>query len=105
MTSPPPRSILAIATTSFLFLAVSSQATMTLTPWTPIFKGVAYATGTNTPSADLPNLNIAHAIRVDLKDPDIELFSSPPFPDYQVDQQESGGYTVSDFLQTNHLQV
>ncbi len=48
-------------------------------PWTPIFKGVDHAVGTNNPSVpgNFPELQVVHCIRVDLTDPDIQLFATP----------------------------
>jgi len=76
-----------------------------MTSWTPIFKGIDYAKGTNTPTTTYPNRNVMHAMRVDLQDPDIQLFTTPRISDYADGSSETGGETVSNFLKQNHLQV
>src|SRR5579859_1180943 len=45
-------------------------------PWVPIFKGIDHAVGTNTPGsgAIASNLQVVNALRVDLTDPDIQLY-------------------------------
>lgn len=90
---------------AILLIVPSGFAAMTLTDWNPIFKGIEHARGTNTPNGSFPHLNVIHAIRVDLQDPDIELFSSPRIDSYEADSRETAGYTVSDFLRRNHLQL
>lgn len=88
-----------------LFVAHCRCGAMVLTPWTPLFKGIDHAIGTNKPSGTYPNLNVIHAIRVDLQDPDIQLFTSPRIANYQVNARETEGHTVSDFLRLNKLQL
>ncbi len=84
----------------------AAQAGTNLTDWVPLFKGVDHAAGHNTPGGNgFPELQVVHAIRVDLKDPDIHLFTSPRIEDYAVSSRETAGYTVSDFLVTNRLQL
>ncbi|MBL9126652.1 MAG: phosphodiester glycosidase family protein, partial [Verrucomicrobiales bacterium] len=80
-------------------------ATMSLGPWTPLFKGVEIAKGTNTSGGGFPNLHVAHIVRVDLHDPGVRLFSSPRIDEYVAGARETGGYTVSDFLAKHRLQV
>lgn len=102
----PPRIgpwvILLLAT---LFLLPHAHAAMSLGPWVPLFKGIDYATGTNTPGGDFPSLNAAHVARVDLRDPDIRLFSSPRIDDYIPGVRETEGHTVSGFLAKHSLQL
>src|SRR6476469_3802001 len=78
---------------------------MVLASWTPIFKGIEHASGTNKPSGSYPNLNVIHAIRVDLQDPDLQFLTSPRIGNYKPNSSETGGYTVSDFLRRNKLQL
>jgi len=76
------------------------------TPWTPIFKGIEYTIGTNsTRSGDFINLSVGRVFRVDLKDPDIRLLTTPRIEDFNPGVRETAGMTVSRFLQTNQLQV
>ncbi len=99
---------------SLLLLACLILARLMITPvgatpalgvWEPLFKGIDHAVGTNTPGGGMPNQHVVHAIRVDLTDPDIRLFSSPRLENYALGSSETGGYTVSGFLSRNHLQL
>jgi exopolysaccharide biosynthesis protein len=97
-----PRSI---CVAGMLLLVGPTFGGMAHTGWSPMFKGIEHATGTNTPTATYPNLNVIHAMRVDLQDPDLQLFTSPRISNYSQDSRETAGYTVSDFLKRNHLQL
>ncbi|HVY70791.1 MAG TPA: phosphodiester glycosidase family protein [Verrucomicrobiae bacterium] len=88
-----------------LVAQVVSRAETTLTDWVPIFKGIEHRVGTNTPSATSPHLQVMHALRVDLTDPDIVFFATPRFTNYIPRLQETAAYTVSDFLSRNKLQA
>src|SRR5437763_12783301 len=88
-----------------VFCEPLASRAMVLSAWTPIFKGIEHASGTNAPSGSYPNLNVIHAIRVDLQDPDIQFFTSPRIANYARDSHETAGYTVSDFLRRNQLQL
>ena len=83
----------------------AAQADMKLGPWVPLFKGIDYATGTNTPGNEFPSLSAAHIARIDLHDPDIRLFSSPRIDDFVADASETEGQTVSGFLAKHQLQL
>lgn len=88
------------------FGALETRATIVVGPWTPMFKGIDFCTGTNTPGGGLPNQHVVYAMRVDLTDPDIRLKATPRTPNnYLNESREVVGRTVSDFLTTNHLQV
>lgn len=73
--------------------------------WIPMFKGVDHAIGTNQPVNSADQLQVVHAIRVDLRDPDISLYSSPRIANYSVNSRETAGYTVKDFLRIHQLQI
>ncbi|MCB1126808.1 MAG: phosphodiester glycosidase family protein, partial [Verrucomicrobiae bacterium] len=91
---------------AFTLAGTPARAGTVVGPWTPIFKGIDYSVSTNVPgSGDFPRLQVVHAFRVDLTDPDIRLFTTPPLPDPIPGYQEVGGLTTSDFLSTHHLQV
>jgi len=99
----PGQSLLALAFTLFLW---RGDADTNITAWIPIFKGVEYAVGTNSPGGNgFAQRQAVFAARVDLTDPEIELFSTPRITNYISGQRESAGYTVPDFLATNRLQV
>src|SRR5256714_10654042 len=85
---------------------LSVQASTVLGPWVPVFKGIDHAVGSNAPDGGgMPNLQVVHALRIDLSDPDIQLFSTPRISNYGADSRETGGLTVSGFLSANGLQV
>ncbi len=89
-------------------MAPAIPAATLVGPWTPIFKGVDHSVSTNIPGAgaSFGTLQVVHAFRVDLKDPDIRLFTNPRITNnYVADQREVGGYTPGDFLKNHHLQA
>jgi Phosphodiester glycosidase/Purple acid Phosphatase, N-terminal domain len=91
---------------ALLMGVTQAQATTFIGSWTPLFKGVDHSVSTNIPSGgDFPNLHVVHALRVDLADPDIRLLTTPRISDYVADVREIGALTVSDFLQTYHVQA
>ncbi len=101
-----PHKFIAALLISISFGAQTSVlAGMSLSSWKPLFKGIDHAIGTNSPDGTYPDQNVIHAIRVDLQDPDIQFFTSPRISNYVVNSRETGGYTVSDFLRINHLQL
>jgi hypothetical protein len=95
------------AVLSVLLSAITMQAQLTIGEWTPIFKGVELARGTNVPVAggEIPRLQVGFIVRVDLTDPDIELLTSPRNTNYIANQREVAGYTVSDFLRVHDVQL
>ena len=89
-----------------LAAGMPAHATTDVGPWVPIFKGVDYSVSTNIPgSGDFPRLQVVHAFRVDLRDPDIRLFATPPHSNYVAGSSEVGGLTTSDFLSNYRLQA
>src|SRR5262245_55807739 len=101
--SPTPNQFrLALA---LVIVAFPARATTIIGPWIPVFKGVDYSVSSNTPGGNLPNLQVVHAFRVDLTDPDIRLFTSAQSSNYVAGASEVGGLTTSDFLKSNHLQA
>ena len=82
-----------------------SVAAPVLGPWVPLFKGIDRISGTNTPDGSNPDRNVLHAVRVDLTDPDVKLLSTPRINGYVADVRETGGMTVSRFLQSHKAQV
>jgi exopolysaccharide biosynthesis protein len=76
-------------------------------PWTPIFKGIDHAVGTNNPSiaGNFPELQVVHCVRVDLTDPDVQLFTTPRASSYAAESRETLTLSVPDFLKQNKLQV
>jgi hypothetical protein len=89
-----------------LAVPVLTCASTTLGTWVPIFKGIDHATGTNTPGGGgFDELQVVQLLRVDLTDPDLQLFASPPVSNYSLGYYEAAGYTVSNFLMKHDLQV
>jgi hypothetical protein len=96
-----------IALGLLLTVAAAAPAQTVLQPWVPIFKGIDYAAGTNTPGGgSFPNLQVVYFLRVDLTDPDIRLFASPRNPtNYTSNYIETAGYTATNFLKKHNLQA
>ena len=70
---------------AFLLLSIaSSPAGMTISPWQQLFQGVDHAVGTNYPDATIPRLQVVHCVRVDLNNPDVQLFTTPPAPNFSL---------------------
>jgi hypothetical protein len=85
---------------------VSLHAAPVLGPWVPLFKGIDHARGTNAPDASNPDLNVVNVARVDLSDPDIRLKPTPRIATgYNDGFRETGGMTVSRYLQTQKAQL
>jgi len=89
-----------------LFAGTESPAATVLNPWVPIFKGIEYAVGTNTPgSGGFADLEVVYCLRVNLTDPDLSLYASPRYSTYASDYTETAGYTTTNFLKNHGLQV
>lgn len=77
-----------------------------LGPWIPLFKGIDHARGTNIADTANPDLNVINVARVDLQDPDVSLLATPRIASGYVDgSRETGGMTVSRFLQVHKAQL
>jgi hypothetical protein len=76
-------------------------------PWNPIYKGIDHAVGTNTPGlpGSFSQLQVAHCVRVDLTDPDVQLFATPRASSYAAESRETVTLSVPDFLRQYKLQV
>jgi hypothetical protein len=90
-----------------LAAAFWASASPVFGPWTPIFKGIDHAVGTNDPSiaGNFPRLQVVNCVRVDLTDPDIQLFTTPRAPSYVAESRETLTQTVPGILQQYKLQV
>src|SRR5215212_8776771 len=82
-----------------------AQADMVVTPWIPIFKGIDRAAGTNYPDGTIPRLQAVNCVRIDLQDPDVQLFASQRAPNYLANSTETLSLTVSNFLKQQGLKV
>jgi hypothetical protein len=88
--------------------AFGAQASPVFGPWTPIFKGIDHVVGTNNPNiaGNFPNeWQVVHCVRVDLTDPDIQLFTTPRASSYAAESRETLTQTVPGILQQYKLQV
>ena len=84
--------------------ATLAVAAPVLRPWTPIFKGIDYATGTNP--ASLAGIQAVYAVRVDLTDPDVRLFTSPALTNsYLMGSRETPAMNPREMLEIYGLKV
>jgi hypothetical protein len=83
---------------------VAAPAASTVSPWVPIFKGIEQADGTNNGGGTV-SLSV-NALRIDLQDPDIRLFVTPPVTNnYEPDRRETLLQTPREFLLEHRLKV
>ncbi len=103
-----------VASLLFILCVAATQAEMVVTPWVPIFKGVDRAVGTNFPTTTFVNngvfytdstLQVAHCVRVDLTDPDVQLFPTPRATNYIANSSETYSISVSNFIKRYNVQV
>ena len=104
--------ILPVAAT--LLVAAVSQADVTITPWTPVFKGIEHSVGQMAPpgtnilgqpigaSVSPAQRQVVHVVRVDLTDPDIQLFTDPPCTNCG---NEALALSTTNFVKTYGVQV
>src|SRR6266404_4138159 len=94
--------------------AMASRADLIVGPWTPIFKGVDHAVATNCPPTTVINngmsitdstLQVVHCVRVDLTDPDVQLFTSPRASSWSAESRETLSLTVSNFIRNYKVQI
>src|SRR4051812_11736898 len=89
--------VLALCLTSHV-----ARAGITLSSWTPIYKGVESASGQAVPDGSVLRLQQVRAVRVDMLDPDVQFFTTPRNTN---GTSETLGQNTSLFLQTYGLQV
>src|SRR5712692_7161479 len=82
--------------------AASANALIVTNEWVPIFKGIDHATGREV-TAD-SNLLAVNALRIDLHDPEVQLFSDPPCTNCSP-PYETIGYKTSSFLSVYGVQA
>ena len=94
--------------------SASLHADLTVTPWIPIFKGVDRARGTNCPPTTVSNngvtftdntLQVVNCVRVDLTDPDVQLFTTPRAPNWVSGSTETLSLSISNFIRNYKVQV
>jgi len=97
-----------LTTFAALLVAVTlAQGQMSSGPWIQLFKGIDYAVGTNWPDGNSPIVEqqSVRCVRVDLTDPDVQLFATPRAPNYAADSRETLSLSVSNFLKTYGLKI
>src|SRR5437764_7731065 len=91
-----------------------SRAAMFVGPWTPIFKGIDHAVGTNFPGTIVTNngvvftnanLQVVHCARVDLSEPGVQFFATPRAPNYVAESQETLSLSISNFIKSYGVQL
>lgn len=94
--------------------AVLLRADITVTPWTPLYRGVDHAIGSNCPPTAVVNngvsfsdttLQVAHCVRVDLTDPGISLFTTPRAPGWVAESRETLSLGIVNFIKNYKVQV
>src|SRR5712691_10220279 len=90
--------------TMVLFITVAAaHASIIVNPWVPIFKGIDHATGQMIPDGVDFQLQAVNAMRIDLHDPDLQMFSDPPCSN--CFGYETFGLTTSGFLKAYGVQA
>lgn len=84
----------------------TAQAAPSVSAWEPLFKGVDLMRGTNSVSSgDFQNRMVMYCLRIDLRDPDIQVVPTPRITNYVSGVRETAGRTVSRFVETEGVQV
>ncbi|MCX8157832.1 MAG: phosphodiester glycosidase family protein [Verrucomicrobiae bacterium] len=88
-----------------LVLTLPAAGQITSTPWKPIFKGIDLAYGTNAAGWS-GNQHVVRALRVDLQDPDVRIFTTPPNTNnWLANSRETYSHRTGNFLRENQLRV
>jgi exopolysaccharide biosynthesis protein len=85
--------------------ALPLHAGMSITPWQPLYKGIDLAIGTNTPDATINRLQVANCLKVDLHDPDVQLFVTPRITNYLANARETPSASITTFVRRYGVQV
>jgi hypothetical protein len=93
-----------ICALTFVFGATLAQASITVGSWTPLYKGIEFATGQAVPGGTEVNLQQVRALRVDLLDPDVRLFTTPRLTNAPAGT-DTAGQNTSVFLKSYGVQV
>jgi hypothetical protein len=87
----------------FLFTVATANALIVTNAWMPIFKGIDHTTAQMIPDGIDPQLQAVNAMRIDLHDPDLQMFSDPPCTN--CFGYETLGLTTSGFLKAYGVQA
>src|SRR5216684_2973682 len=89
--------------TIVLFIGLANaRASITTNSWVPIFKGIDHTTGQEVASDG--RLLAVNALRIDLHDPDVQMFTDPPCTNCPFGY-ETLGLTTSGFLKAYGVQA
>jgi hypothetical protein len=83
-----------------LVATLSTWATVTVTPWAPLYRGVDFAIG--TADTNEARLQRVFALRVNLSEPTLEFFSTPSLPN---GTNKTVGQTTTSFVRTYGVAV
>jgi hypothetical protein len=87
-----------------LFISVATANALIVTnAWMPIFKGIDHTTAQMIPDGVDFQLQAVNAMRIDLHDPDLQMFSDPPCTN--CFGYETFGLTTSGFLKAYGVQA
>src|SRR5438309_11283204 len=93
---------------------LSARADLTVSAWTPLYKGIDHAVGTNCPPTTVVNngvaftdstLQVANCVRIDLSDPDVRLFTTPRASSWASGSRETLSLTITNFIKNYGVQV
>src|SRR6266567_8915067 len=87
-----------------LLSGVAAKAMIITNSWVPIFKGIDHTTGQMIPDAVDQRLQAVNALRIDLHDPDVQMFTDPPCTNC-APPNETIGLSTSSFLRTYRVQA
>src|SRR5438045_2592124 len=82
--------------------AALAQGGIFVGDWEPLYKGIEHASGQAIADGSTPRTQQVQALRVDLLDPDVQLFSTPKATNGPL---ETFGQNTSLFLKTYGVQV
>jgi len=91
-------------TIALFITAATAHALIVTNAWVPIFKGIDHTTGQMIPDGIDPRFQAVNALRIDLSDPDVQMFSDPHCTNCSP-PYETIGYTTSSFLRVYGVQV
>src|SRR6266404_3755669 len=103
-----------IALTLLIAHTTLLRADLIVSPWTSIFKGIDHAVATNCPPTSVTNngvvftdnaLQVVHCLKIDLTDPDVQLFTTPRASGWVVESRETLSLSISNFIRTYKVQV
>src|SRR5712692_7224012 len=91
--------------TIVLFISVATANALIVTnAWVPIFKGIDHTTAQMIPDGVDPRFQAVNALRIDLRDPDVQMFTDPPCSNCPFGY-ETIGLSTSSFLRVYGVQV